>query len=244
MNRSNEQERKVVAETNRLNHETTDRLGRIERQLEHTTQVSTIVKVELHSSSTRLEKVERDAEGLLSSTKTAHKLLNRLRRWGASRHVGRHGRAKISPPKRTNHEQNGVESTSSGSSRRIEELLNEVDVNADILGDGVQEQRTRLRDMEQQIVSDTNTVKAAAKNSEASDATCSRTNNITCTTEENTAEQDAALDRIGNLLDGLHDQAKEYASILDSQKNGLDKIEDTIEPTHTSLQMINHRLRI
>lgn len=240
MKRSNEQERKVVAETNRLNKETSERLARIERQLEDTTQVHVSIKVKLHNSSTRLENVERNAEGLLASTKTAHKLLNRLRRWGASSHVGRHGRAKISPPKRKNHEENGLESTSSGSSNsRVEELLNELDVNADVLRDGVQEQRAWFRDMEQQIASVPNT--AAAKNSEASDATCSRASNNT--TEQNAAEQDAALDRIGNLLDGLHDQAKEYTSILDSQKNGLDTIEDTLESAHTSLQMINRRLR-
>lgn len=226
----NEQEHKVVAETNRLEEETGDRIVGIEKQLEDSTQVASSTAAELRKNTARLEKAQHAADGVLASTKTTNMLLNRLRRWGARSHVGRYRDSKPTQKK--------SEAMGSASLRgsRIEELLHELDVDSNILKEGVQEQRARACNMENYIASDMATVQTARKNAANSRK---RINSL----EENTTAQDEAFDRIGKLLDGLHNQAKEFTSILNSQKNSLDALEGTMESAHSSIQRVNRRLR-
>ena len=228
----NENEYNVVEATDRLKTETSKRLEGIKRQLEYTTEVSTAAKAKLSKNSSRLEKVKQDADGLLISTKTAHILLNRLRRWGASSHVGRHrdlARILVSQKKKI-HKKNGSERTASSTTynSRIEELFNQLNVDGDKFRDEEQEQRARTHQMERLIPSEGNTATAAKKNAHTAPVS---------------NEQDETLNRIGSLLDGLHDEAKEYKSILDSQKTGLDHIDNTLGSVSASMQKVNRLLR-
>ena len=245
----NDKERKVVSETARMETATSDCLHDIERKLEETTSVAHATKAELKQNTKRMHKVQDAADALLSSSKATHKLLNRLRRWGASDHVGSRqtSKKKIGGGGRGNGE---VESDSS----KIERLMHDLDATKGAMRKEVEDQRESVKRLE--VAADSVAGIAASKkkgrsatssSSSAARTYISETNTRNATRSDgksNTSKgDDGTLDRIGNLLDGLQDQAKEYNEILDAQTQDLDKIDGALESAHQSMKQAGGRLK-
>uniref|UniRef100_A0A6U4EPX2 t-SNARE coiled-coil homology domain-containing protein n=1 Tax=Minutocellus polymorphus TaxID=265543 RepID=A0A6U4EPX2_9STRA len=251
----NDEERKVVAETARMEEATSDCLHDIERKLEETTSVAHVTEAELKQNTKRMHKVQDAADALLSSSKATHKLMNRLRRWGASDRVGNR---TTSTKKKTSvgggtaaDDEVLVERDSS----KIERLLHDLDVTKEATRKEVEDQRESVKRLEVAADSVAGIASAAASkrrssaasstNSSSAAARISETNN-TCTArseEKSNKHDDAALDRIGNLLDGLQDQAKEYTGILEAQSQDLDKIDNALESANQSMRQADRRLK-
>ena len=244
----NDDERKVVAETARMERATGECLHDIERRLEETTSIAHATGSSLKENTSRLHKNQDAAETLMSSTKATHKLLNRLRRWGASDHVGRHHS--------TQKEQGGTDTCTAdegggvdGDTAKVERLLHDLDETKDIMREEVEDQRKSIKRLE--VAADSVAGIAAAKrrgsaaSSSSSAHRISGTNNRITRSEEksNKAEDEATLDRIGDLLDGLQDHAKDYTEILDAQSKDLEKIDNTMESALQSMKRASQRLK-
>lgn len=239
----NDDERKVVAETARMERATGECLHDIERRLEETTSIAHATGSSLKQNTSRLHKVQDAAETLRSSTKATHKLLNRLRRWGASDHVARHHSAQKK-------QGGGTDTADEVGTAKVERLLHDLDVTKDFMREEVEDQRKSIKRLEG-VAADSVAGIAAAKKRESaasssSSARISGTNNNRNTRSEeksNKADDEATLDRIGDLLDGLQDHAKEYTEILDSQSKDLDKIDTTMETARHSMKRASQRLK-
>ena len=244
----NDKERKVVAETARMEKATSDCLHDIERKLEETTSVAHATKAELKQNTKRMHKVQDAADALLSSSKATHKLLNRLRRWGASDHVGSRQTSK----KKTGGG-SGIAEVESDSSK-IERLMHDLDATKGAMRKEVEDQRESVKRLE--VAADSVAGIAASKKKGRSTTSSSSSAARTYTSETNTCNatrsegksntskgDDGTLDRIGNLLDGLQDQAKEYNEILDAQTQDLDKIDGALESAHQSMRQAGGRLK-
>ena len=242
----NDDERKVVAETARMERATGECLHDIERRLEETTSIAHATGSSLKENTRRLHKVQDAAETLMSSTKATHKLLNRLRRWGASDHVGRHRSTQKEQGRGTDtaNEGGGVD----GDTAKVERLLHDLDVTKDIMREEVEDQRKSIKRLEVAADSVAGIAAAKRRGSAASSSSLahriSETNNNTRSEEKsNKAEDEATLDRIGDLLDGLQDHAKEYTEILDAQSKDLEKIDNTMESARQSMKRASQRLK-
>lgn len=246
----NDKERKVVAETARMEIATSDCLHNIERELEETTSVAHATKAELKQNTKRMHKVQDAADALLSSSKATHKLLNRLRRWGASDHVGSRQTSK----KKTGGGGSGNAEVESDSSK-IERLMHDLDATKGAMREEVEDQRESTKRLEMAADSVAGIAVSKKKGRSATSSSSSSSSAArTCISETNTCNairsegksnkgDDGTLDRIGNLLDGLQDQAKEYNEILDAQTQDLDKIDGALESAHQSMKQAGRRLK-
>lgn len=240
----NDDERKVVAETARMERATGECLHDIERRLEETTSIAQATGSSLKQNTSRLHKVQDAAETLMSSTKATHKLLNRLRRWGASDHVGRHHSAQKKQGGGTD-TADEVGGGLDGGTAKVERLLYDLDVTKDFMKEEGEDQRKSIKRLA--VAADSVAGIAAAKKAAASSSSSARsgTNNRNTRSEEKSdkADAEATLDRIGDLLDGLQDHAKEYTEILDAQSNDLEKIDITMESARQSMKRASQRLK-
>lgn len=245
----NDKERKVVAETARMEIATSNCLHDIERKLEETTSVAHATKAELKQNTKRMHKVQDAADALLSSSKATHKLLNRLRRWGASDHVGSR---QTSKKKKTGGGGSGNAEVESDSSK-IERLMHDLDATKGAMREEVEDQRESAKRLEMAADSVAG-IAASKKKGRSATSSSSSAARRTCISETNTCNairsegksnkgDDGTLDRIGNLLDGLQDQAKEYNEILDAQTQDLDKIDGALESAHQSMKQAGRRLK-
>ena len=238
----NDKERKVVAEMARMEKATSEGLHDIERKLEETTSIAQETGSSLKQNTSRLHRVQDAAESLVSSSNATHKLLNRLRRWGASDHVGRHSSTKKN--------QGGSAGTAvkvdPGETAKVERLLHDLDVTKDVMREEVEDQRKTVKRLE--VAADTVAGIAAAKRSSAASSSSSAArisgrNNTTSEEKSNKADDEAALDRIGNLIEGLQDHAKEYTEILEAQSKDLNKIDNAMETADQSMKRASQRLK-
>ena len=243
----NDDERKVVAETARMERATGQCLHAIERRLEETTSIAHATCSSLKQNTSRLHKVQDTAENLMSSTKATHKLLNRLRRWGASDHVGRHHSIQKKQGGGTDTEDEVHSGGSDGDTAKVERLLYDLDVTKDFMREEVEDQRKSIKRLG--LAADSVAGIAAAKrrgsaSSSSSAPRISGTNKYTRSEEKyNKADDEATLDRIGDLLDRLQDHAIEYTVILDAQSKDLDKIDNTIDSAQRSMKRASQRLK-
>ena len=242
--RMNDKERKAVAEMARMEKATSEGLHDIERKLEETTAIAQETGSSLKQNTSRLHRVQDAAESLVSSSNATHKLLNRLRRWGASDHVGRHNSTKK--------KQGGSAGTAikvdPGETPKVERLLHDLDVTKDVMREEMEDQRKTVKRLE--VAADSVAGIAAAKRSSAASSSLSAARiggrNNTCTRSEeksNKADDEAALDRIGNLIEGLQDHAKEYTEILEAQSKDLNKIDNAMETANQSMKRASQRLK-
>ena len=245
----NDKERKVVAETARMEIATSNCLHDIERKLEETTSVAHATKAELKQNTKRTHKVQDAADALLSSSKATHKLLNRLRRWGASDHVGSRQTSK----KKTGGGGSGNAEVESDSSK-IERLMHDLDATKGAMREEVEDQRESAKRLDMAADSVAGIAASKKKGRSATSSSSSAARRPTCISETNTCNairsegksnkgDDGTLDRIGNLLDGLQDQAKEYNEIMDAQTQDLDKIDGSLESAHQSMKQAGRRLK-